>query len=136
MGAYGCSDELAPYLTAPVVVQGDDGAFSVRVPEHAGSTQVREYLGNIPVIIKAYSWLRALGAAGVKEAADLSLLANNYMETRLLQIPGVSKGLPHLDEYRMEMTPLQPGRAHGGDRRHDRRCRQPDGRLRRGMPSG
>ena len=104
VGAYGCSEELAPYLTAPVVVRGDDGAFAIKIPEHAGSTQVREYLGNIPVIIKAYSWLRALGAAGVKEAADLSLLANNYMETRLLQIPGVSKGLPHLDEYRMEMT--------------------------------
>ena len=104
VGAYGCSEELAPYLTAPVVIKGDDGAFAIKVPEHAGSTQVREYLGNIPVIIKAYSWLRALGAAGVKEAADLSLLANNYMETRLLRIPGVSKGLPHLDEYRMEMT--------------------------------
>ena len=104
VGAYGCSAELAPYLTTPVVVNGEDGAYSVRVPDHAGSTQVREYLGNIPVIIKAYSWLRALGAAGVKEAADLSLLANNYMETRLLQIPGVTKGLSHLDEYRMEMT--------------------------------
>ena len=65
---------------------------------------MREYLGNIPVIVKAYAWLRAMGAAGVKEGADLSLLANNYMETRLLQIPGVTKGLAHLEKYRMEMT--------------------------------
>ncbi len=104
VGAYGCSDELAPYLTTPVVVKSEDGDYQVKVPDHAGSTQVREYLGNIPVIIKAYSWLRALGAAGVKEAADLSLLANNYMETRLLRIPGVTKGLPHLTKHRMEMT--------------------------------
>ena len=103
VGAYGCSSELAPFLTTPVVVKGDDG-YTVEVPGHAGSTQVREYLGNIPVIVKAYAWLRAMGAAGVKEGADLSLLANNYMETRLLQISGVTKGLPHLEKYRMEMT--------------------------------
>ena len=103
VGAYGCSSELAPFLTTPTVVKGA-GGYTVEVPEQAGSTQVREYLGNIPVIIKAYAWLRAMGAAGVKEAADLSLLANNYMEKRLLEIPGVSKGLDHLDKHRMEMT--------------------------------
>ena len=103
VGAYGCSSELAPFLTTPTVVKGA-GGYTVEVPEQAGSTQVREYLGNIPVIIKAYAWLRAMGAAGVKEAADLSLLANNYMEKRLLKIPGVSKGLDHLDKHRMEMT--------------------------------
>ncbi len=103
VGAYGCSDKLAPYLTTPIVAKGADG-YTVKVPDHAGTTQVREYLGNIPVIIKAYAWLRAMGAAGIKEAADLSLLANNYMETRLLQIPGVGKGLDHLDRHRMEMT--------------------------------
>lgn len=103
VGAYGCVSELAPYLTAPVVVKRG-GGYAVEAAGEARTTQVREYLGNIPVIVKAYAWLRALGAEGVKEAADLSLLANNYMETRLLQIPGVSKGLPHLDRYRMEMT--------------------------------
>lgn len=103
VGAYGCSSELAPYLTTPIVSKGAQG-YTVDVPDHAGTTQVREYLGNIPVIIKAYAWLRAMGAAGVKEGADLSLLANNYMETRLLQIPGVTKGLDHLDKHRMEMT--------------------------------
>ena len=103
VGAYGCSSELAPFLTTPMVVKGA-GGYTVEMPERAGSTQVREYLGNIPVIIKAYAWLRAMGADGVKEGADLSLLANNYMETRLLKIPGVSKGLDHLGKHRMEMT--------------------------------
>ena len=103
VGAYGCVRELAPYLTAPVVVKRG-GGYAVEAAGGDRTTQVREYLGNIPVIVKAYAWLRAMGAEGVKEAADLSLLANNYMETRLLQIPGVSKGLPHLGKYRMEMT--------------------------------
>ena len=103
VGAYGCSRDLARYLTTPIVEQDENG-YSVKLNDTNGPTQVREYLGNIPVVVKAYSWLRAMGAEGLKEAADLSLLANNYMETRLLQIPGVTKALPHLDEYRMEMT--------------------------------
>lgn len=103
VGAYGCREHLAEFLTTPVVDKGDEG-YTVKVNRSAGTTQVREYLGNIPVVVKAYSWLRAMGADGVKEAADLSMLANNYMETRLLQIPGVTKALPHLEQHRMEMT--------------------------------
>ena len=62
----------------------------------------------------------------MKEAADLSLLANNYMETRLLRIPGVSKGLPHLDEYRMEMTRYSLGELTEETGGHHRRCSQPE----------
>ena len=103
VGAYGCTSELIPYLTSPVV-ERDGDRYRVRIPGPGSRTEVREFLGNIPVIVKAYSWLRAMGAEGVREAADLSLLANQYMETRLLAIPGVSKALPHLTKRRMEMT--------------------------------
>ena len=103
VGAYGCRESLAVHLTTPIVESSSDG-FSIKVNNGDGKTQVREYLGNIPVVIKAYSWLLAMGAEGVKEAADLSMLANNYMETRLLQIPGVSKALPHIQQHRTEMT--------------------------------
>ncbi len=103
VGAYGCREHLAEFLTTPVVDKDDEG-YTVKVNRSAGTTQVREYMGNIPVVVKAYSWLRAMGADGVKEAADLSMLANNYMERRLLQIPGVTKALPHLEQHRMEMT--------------------------------
>jgi glycine dehydrogenase subunit 2 len=45
-----------------------------------------------------------MGGNGILEAADLSVLANNYMETRLLAIPGVTKSYPHLTKHRLEMT--------------------------------
>ena len=103
VGAFGCVDKLVQYLTTAIVVKGEEG-YTLQVAENGGVTQVREFLGNIPVVIKAYAWLRAMGADGIREAADLSMLANNYMETRLLQIPGVTKSLPHIDQHRMEMT--------------------------------
>lgn len=103
VGAFGCSEDLAPLLPGPVVVRdGDRYRLDNDRPQSVG--RVREFWGNVPQVVKAYAWARAMGADGIREAADLSVLANNYMETRLLQIPGVTRSHPRLDGYRMEMT--------------------------------
>ncbi len=65
---------------------------------------MREFWGNVPQVVKAYAWARAMGADGIAEASDLSVLANNYMEKRLLEIPGVTKSHEDIAGYRMEMT--------------------------------
>jgi glycine dehydrogenase subunit 2 len=65
---------------------------------------VREFWGNVPQLLYAYTWSRAMGADGIDEASDLSVLANNYMEKRLLALRGVTRSHPDLDVPRMEMT--------------------------------
>jgi glycine dehydrogenase subunit 2 len=45
-----------------------------------------------------------MGAEGIAEASDLSVIANNYMEDRLLAIRGVTKSHPDQTKRRMEMT--------------------------------
>ena len=102
VGAYGCSAELAPFLPGPLVTSTVDGYRLEQRPESLG--KVREFFGNVPQIVKAYSWARAMGAEGIAEASDLSVIANNYMEERLLAIRGVSKSHPDLTQRRMEMT--------------------------------
>ena len=102
VGAYGCTAELAPYLPGPLVEQTPEGY--VRRENPGGVGRVREYLGNVNQVVKAYSWLTAMGGDGLKEAADLSVLANNYMESRLLAIPGVTKSIPTMTMHRLEMT--------------------------------
>lgn len=102
VGAYGCSAELEPHLPGPLV-DLDDGVYRRR-ENPGGVGRVREYLGNLTEVVKAYAWLVAMGGDGVREAADISVLANNYMETRLMAIPGVSKSYPAMTKHRMEMT--------------------------------
>jgi glycine dehydrogenase subunit 2 len=51
-----------------------------------------------------------MGIEGLREAANLSVLANNYMETRMLAIPGVSKAFPSNDQFRLEMTRYSLGK--------------------------
>jgi len=102
VGAYGCSAELAPFLPGPIVTSGESGYALEQRPESLG--KVREFFGNVPQIVKAYSWARAMGAEGISEASDLSVIANNYMEERLLAIRGVVKSHPDQTQRRMEMT--------------------------------
>ena len=103
VGAYGCTAELAEYLPGPLVEKvGKKFALKDGNPDGVG--RVREYLGNVQQVVKAYAWLRAMGAEGLAEAADLSVLANNYMEKKLLKIRGVSRSHPGDNAWRMEMT--------------------------------
>ncbi len=102
VGAFGCTEALAPFLPGPLVVQQGD-AFALETPAQSIG-RVREYMGNLHQVVKAYGWTRAMGAEGIREASDISVILNNYMETRLLKIPGVTKAHPHITGWRMEMT--------------------------------
>jgi glycine dehydrogenase subunit 2 len=103
VGAYGCSAELAAFLPGPVVTfDGKTYGVSAGAPTSIG--RVREYWGNVHQVIKAYAWTRAMGAAGIAEASDMSVLLNNYMERELLKIRGVTRSHPQLEGWRIEMT--------------------------------
>jgi glycine cleavage system P protein (glycine dehydrogenase) subunit 2 len=103
VGAYGCTEELARFLPVPVVVRdGDAYRLDRDRPDSIG--KVREFWGNVPQLVYAYAWSRAMGAEGIHQASDLSVLANNYMEKGLLAIRGVTKSQPHLTAPRLEMT--------------------------------
>jgi len=104
VGAYGCTAELMPFLPRPLIDRKPDGTFGLNHDGPLTTGKVREFWGNIPQVVKAYGWARAMGADGIGEASDISVLANHYMEHRLLQIPGITKAQPHLTANRLEMT--------------------------------
>ncbi len=103
VGAYGCTEELAPYLPGPVVTtDGQQYALSDNSSSSVG--RVREYWGNVQQVAKAYAWTRAMGADGIAEASDISVLMNNYMEKKLLEIRGITRSHPDIRGWRLEMT--------------------------------
>jgi len=103
VGAYGCSEELAPFLPVPVVTH-DGKRYRLDSDRPLSAGRVREFWGNIPQVMKAYAWARSMGADGINEASDLSVLANNYMDSRLAGIRGLERSNPQLDVPRLEMT--------------------------------
>jgi glycine dehydrogenase subunit 2 len=103
VGAYGCSAELAPFMPKPIVAfDGERYSLDYDRPHSVG--KIREFWGNVQVILKAYGWSRSMGAAGMAEASDISVLANNYMERGLLAIKGVTRSHPEHTTPRLEMT--------------------------------
>ena len=63
VGAYGCSELLAPFLPGPLVSRdGDRYRLTEAGPPSVG--RVREFLGNVPELVKAYAWVRAMGGEG------------------------------------------------------------------------
>ncbi|HEX6022043.1 MAG TPA: glycine dehydrogenase subunit 2, partial [Solirubrobacter sp.] len=102
VGAYGCSEELVEFLPRPLVERdGDHYRLDYDGPR---SIRVREFWGNVQQVVKAYSWTRAMGAEGLRDAADLSVLALNYMDRRLMQVRGVTRAHPQIGGPRLEMT--------------------------------
>jgi glycine dehydrogenase subunit 2 len=102
VGAYGCTAALAPYMPGPLVVE-ENGRFSLETPQRQAA-KVREYMGNLHQVFKAYAWTRAMGWDGLSAASDMSVLMNNYMETRLLGLRGVTRSHPDQPLPRLEMT--------------------------------
>ncbi|XWN30907.1 MAG: aminomethyl-transferring glycine dehydrogenase subunit GcvPB [Devosia sp.] len=127
VGAFGCADWLAPYLPTPVVVKaGESYGMDHDRPHSCG--KIREFLGNAPQVVKAYAWARAMGAKGIEDASDISVVANNYMDARLAKVRGLAISNPDVSSHRMEMTrwslgPLQEetgiGTAHIAGRMAD-----------------
>ncbi|NLB29446.1 MAG: aminomethyl-transferring glycine dehydrogenase subunit GcvPB, partial [Clostridiales bacterium] len=92
VGALGVTAELEPFLPAPLV-DFDGGQYSLRydMPDSIG--KVRSYAGAAQVVLKAYAWIRALGAQGLYEVAKIAVLNNNYLYRKLLELPCV--GVPY-----------------------------------------
>src|SRR5262249_15596282 len=109
--AFGCTKELMPFLPSPHVTFDGTG-YHLKHNEKTSLGKVREYLGNVPQVIKAYAWARAMGADGIAEASDISVLVNNYMEKQLLKIRGVTRSHPNVPGWRMEMTRFSLGQLY------------------------
>lgn len=103
VGAYGCTAALAPFLPTPVVMKKSE-TYHLDNDRPQSVGKIREFWGNVPQVMKAYAWARAMGAEGINEASDLSVLANNYMDAKLGRIKGLERSNPGVDAWRMEMT--------------------------------
>ena len=72
---------LAPYLPAPIVT-GDDGNRRLEQPEHTiGKTMA--FHGNFGVLVRALTYIRSLGAEGLRAITENAVINANYVLSRL-----------------------------------------------------
>jgi glycine dehydrogenase subunit 2 len=81
-GPLGVVEKLTAFLPVPRVFKTTAGyAWSDDHPDSIG--RVRSFHGNFNVMVKAYTYIRALGPAGLKRAAQNAVLNANYIKERL-----------------------------------------------------
>ncbi len=84
-GPVGVRAHLAPYLPEPLVLREADGTFRLeRTGERPTSIgRMRSFVGNVGILVRAYAYIRAHGAAGLREVSEDAVLAANYLKARL-----------------------------------------------------
>lgn len=100
-GALGVVDKLKSYLPGPLVAYDGD---KYRLDEDLSTSigKVRSYHGVSQNVLRAYAWIRALGAKGLRDVAEIAVLNNNYLYHEILKIKGVSA--PYIKGKRLEQV--------------------------------
>jgi glycine dehydrogenase subunit 2 len=98
-GPVGASEILAPFLPGPIVVieRVDEGSevdeawddegycYQLRMPE-SSIGRLKAFYGNFGVCLKAYTYIRMLGATGLRQVSEHAVLNANYLLSRLKDV--------------------------------------------------
>jgi len=83
-GAVGVRSHLAPFLPVPTVERdGQRFAFDYDRPKTIG--KMRAFYGNFGNLVRGYTYVRSMGAEGLRDAAEMAVLNANYVLSRLRQ---------------------------------------------------
>ncbi len=77
---------LADYLPVPVVTRRDDGSYTLSNDLPLTIGRVRSFAGSFGVLVRAYTYVRALGSEGLRRVGETAILNANYLRARLQEV--------------------------------------------------
>ena len=90
-GPVSVKSNLAEFLPSPLVTKSSKGYFFTSPTKSIGSLGAA--YGNFSVMVRAYAYIRSLGAEGLKEVSENAVINANYLKEKL-------KGYYHLPHDR------------------------------------
>ena len=103
---------LAPFLPSPQVSRAADGSYALTEPEHSLG-RMGLFHGNFGIMVRAYAYIRSLGAEGLREVSENAVINANYLlaclrrglraalrpslpaRGRVLRVAAAGEGAPH-----------------------------------------
>ena len=82
-GPVGVAERLAPFLPVPTVERDPSGVFSLDYQRPLSVGRLRAFFGNFSMLLRAYAYIREMGAPGLSQATDMAVLNANYLRARL-----------------------------------------------------
>jgi glycine dehydrogenase subunit 2 len=101
-GAVGCSAQLAAFLPGPRVRRSGE-VYEFFTPDKSIG-RVKTFWGNFGMLVRAWTYIRTLGAAGLREVSETAVLNANYVQARLKHV------YPPPDERTCMHETVQTGR--------------------------
>lgn len=81
-GPVGVKKELASYLPKPMVIKdGDTFKYDNDIKNSIG--RVKPFYGNFGIYLRAYTYIRTMGAEGLREVSEAAVLNANYIKASL-----------------------------------------------------
>lgn len=81
-GPVGVGKALVPFLPVPRVAEENGSCrWEADCPDSIG--RVKAFHGNFNVMVKAYAYIRSLGAEGLRRSSEIAVLNANYIRERL-----------------------------------------------------
>jgi glycine dehydrogenase subunit 2 len=98
-GPIAVSDRIEPFLPRPQVIRrepvenGAEPSYDLDYDRPKSIGRLRGFQGNYGVFVRSYSYIRSLGAAGLRDVSQTAVLNANYLLARLRR-EGVLEYLP------------------------------------------
>lgn len=110
-GALGVLEHIAPFLPAPLVdFNSEENKYFLNY-NLEDSIKVRMFTGVPQVILKAYAWIRSLGAEGLYEVSKIAVLNNNYLFKKLMEHESINapyiEGKQRIEQVRYSLEKLK-----------------------------
>ncbi len=117
-GAVMTTAALRRFLPTPLVeFDGERYYLDHDLPDSIG--KVRQFLGNLQVVLRSYAWVMSLGADGLVQASETAVINNNYLSGRLAEVRGLTlpyaPGVRRLDEARWSWGTLHEDTGVGSE---------------------
>ena len=103
-------DILEPYLPVPVLKKTGAHRYTLDYDRPKSIGKVRSFYGNFGVLVRAYAYIRALGADGLREVSDAAVFNATYVMAGIRDLFEVPYERPVMHEFVLSAEPL---RQHG-----------------------
>jgi len=81
-GPVGVMKHLEPYLPNPRIYEREDGLLDfIDHPDSIG--RMKLFYGNFLVLVRAYTYIRMLGADGIRHMSEMAVLNANYLRMKI-----------------------------------------------------
>lgn len=82
-GPVGVKKQLADFLPTPIVEQDAEGSYHLQTDRPLSIGRVKGFFGNFLILVRAYTYIRTMGPAGLKQVSEDAVLHANYLMKRL-----------------------------------------------------